>query len=339
VFKSQKNLFKKYVKYAIIDNKLFKQREVLTMNKKYQVFVSSTYEDLKDERTAVLSSLLDMDCIPVGMEQFPASSLSQWEYIRKMIDMSDYYLLIVAGRYGSIDPDEGISYTEKEFNYAVYKGIPILSFLHSDIGKLLSEKVDPDRTQINNFRERVKTEKRMVDFYSTIDELKFKVAKAMPKIIADAPATGWVRADKLKSTSDLQDISTKLESLQNDILKKIEESKPKWEFATDDEVKSLFNINDSSILKLSNEAKQLLVETSKDPYGQILISTTLSGTQICTNGKVMNEDENGKSVAIWEDAVMELVNNKLAKAHSSNNDIFKLTKQGYEVAEKYTTLD
>ena len=52
-----------------------------------------------------------MNCISVGMEQLPASSLSQWEYIKKMIDMSDYYLLIVAVKYGSIDPDENISYT------------------------------------------------------------------------------------------------------------------------------------------------------------------------------------------------------------------------------------
>lgn len=55
------------------------------MERKYQVFISSTYEDLKTERQAAISCLLDMNCIPVGMEQFPASSLSQWEYIKKMI--------------------------------------------------------------------------------------------------------------------------------------------------------------------------------------------------------------------------------------------------------------
>ena len=66
------------------------------MERKYQVFVSSTYEDLKAERQAAISCLLDMNCIPVGMEQFPASYLSQWEYIKRMIDMGDYYLLIEA---------------------------------------------------------------------------------------------------------------------------------------------------------------------------------------------------------------------------------------------------
>ena len=55
------------------------------MKKKYQVFVSSTYEDLKEERAAVAQCLLNIGCIPVGMEQFPASNMSQMEYIKKML--------------------------------------------------------------------------------------------------------------------------------------------------------------------------------------------------------------------------------------------------------------
>ena len=48
--------------------------------KRYQVFVSSTYKDLVEERSAVTSCLLDNDCIPIGMEQFPAMPISQWDY-------------------------------------------------------------------------------------------------------------------------------------------------------------------------------------------------------------------------------------------------------------------
>ena len=43
------------------------------MNKKYQVFVSSTYKDLTEERQEVIQALLELDCIPVGMEMFPAA--------------------------------------------------------------------------------------------------------------------------------------------------------------------------------------------------------------------------------------------------------------------------
>lgn len=90
------------------------------MEKRYQVFVSSTYLDLQTERQQVMQALMEMDCIPAGMELFPAADEEQWEFIKRVIDDCDYYLLIIGGRYGSISP-EGISYTEMEYDYAVEK--------------------------------------------------------------------------------------------------------------------------------------------------------------------------------------------------------------------------
>ena len=53
---------------------LVKSRELKTrvMDKRYQVFVSSTYSDLQNERRKVLLTILSLDCIPTGMELFPA---------------------------------------------------------------------------------------------------------------------------------------------------------------------------------------------------------------------------------------------------------------------------
>lgn len=85
------------------------------MDKRYQVFVSSTYVDLQNERQSVIQTLMEMDCIPAGMELFPAADEEQWEFIKKVIDDCDYYLLIVGGRYGSLS-DDGLSFTEKEFD-------------------------------------------------------------------------------------------------------------------------------------------------------------------------------------------------------------------------------
>lgn len=55
------------------------------------------------------------------MELFPAIDEDQFEFIKKVIDDCDYYLLIIGGRYGSLS-DEGVSYTELEYQYAVSKG-------------------------------------------------------------------------------------------------------------------------------------------------------------------------------------------------------------------------
>ena len=96
---------------------------MITTDKRYQVFVSSTYDDLQDERKEVMQALLELDCIPAGMELFPASSEDQWSLIKRVIDDCDYYILIIGGRYGSVGPD-GISYTQMEFEYALKQGSP-----------------------------------------------------------------------------------------------------------------------------------------------------------------------------------------------------------------------
>jgi len=88
------------------------------MEKRYQVFVSSTFQDLQEERQEVIQALLELDCIPSGMELFPAANETQWELIKRVIDECDYYLLILGGRYGTIGP-HGLSYTEMESDYAI----------------------------------------------------------------------------------------------------------------------------------------------------------------------------------------------------------------------------
>lgn len=94
--------------------------------------------------------------------------------------MSDYYLLIVAGKYGSIDPEENISYTEKEYRYAVAKKMPILAFLHQNIDLLPVIKVgatDEERERVKNFHSTVKAAGRLVDFYSNEEEFWKKLNK------------------------------------------------------------------------------------------------------------------------------------------------------------------
>ena len=216
------------------------------MNKKYQVFVSSTYTDLREERLAVISCLLDNNCIPVGMEQFPASPLSQWDYIKMMIDDSDYYVLIVAGRYGSIDSDTGISYTEKEFNYAKEKNIPIIAFLHENIGNIIGAKLEQEtdkRDKLLKFRENVRTG-RLVKYYSDLNDLKSKVVTSINEAIKTIDRPGWIRADKMKDTSNNQMYSKEeVKQMLADIRSEIERLKesPKDEEITREDIKRIFD--------------------------------------------------------------------------------------------------
>jgi hypothetical protein len=75
------------------------------MEKRYQVFVSSTYEDLQEERREVMQALLTLNCIPTGMELFPAADDDSWTWIKGFIEGCDYYVVIIGGRYGSTGKD------------------------------------------------------------------------------------------------------------------------------------------------------------------------------------------------------------------------------------------
>jgi len=178
------------------------------LNKRYQVFLSSTYKDLSKGRSIVTQTLINMDCIPVGMESFPAADEEQWGYIKKIIDICDYYILIIGGKYGSIAPD-GISYTEKEYDYAVSKGIKVLAFLHEKPELLPESKKENDpkmKELLEKFRQKV-SNPRLVKFWKKPEELQGLVAVSLIKEINDFPAVGWVRADTVSNEQLLTDLN------------------------------------------------------------------------------------------------------------------------------------
>lgn len=170
------------------------------MDKRYQVFVSSTFVDLVEERKEVTQAILECNCFPAGMELFPASNKKQWDIIRRVIDESDFYLLIIAGRYGSQGNDDDgnrVSYTEMEFNYAIKTKKPIIALLHRNPDELplkASEKNVANSKRLEKFREKAK-EGRMVSFWDNKHELRTAVITSLHHVIDENSAMGWIRAD------------------------------------------------------------------------------------------------------------------------------------------------
>lgn len=178
------------------------------MDKRYQVFISSTYTDLRNERQLVSQILMELNCIPAGMELFPATDEEQFSFIKTIIDDSDYYLLIIGGRYGTVT-EEGISYTEKEYEYAVSKAKPVVALLHGSPTSLSmdrSEISENARAKLNTFRERV-SNGRLVRYWTSPQELQSHVAISMTSTIARIPATGWVRGSAAASEDLLNEIN------------------------------------------------------------------------------------------------------------------------------------
>lgn len=199
------------------------------MEKRYQVFVSSTFKDLLESRQEVMQALLELDCIPAGMELFPAADDDQWTLIKRVIDDCDYYIVIIGGRYGSLGP-EGKSFTQLEYEYAVKQGKPVIAFLHKEPGTLSadnSEKNPENSKKLEDFRDLA--QQKMVRFWTTPADLGSAVSRSIIKLIKSNPAVGWVKADMLPSietTEEILSLRKHIELLQNE-LEELSSSAPK----------------------------------------------------------------------------------------------------------------
>jgi hypothetical protein len=172
------------------------------MDKRYQVFLSSTFADLKEERKEVLAALQKAGYFVAGMELFPSDDDESWEVIKRVIDQSDYYVLVVAGRYGSIGKG-GKSFTEMEYDYAKEKKLPVLAFLHNDPANLPSKHVEKSHTEkLEKFKRRIERLHNRRSWASKHD-LATEVLASISQTVNLRPRVGWVRGDVAETNAVL----------------------------------------------------------------------------------------------------------------------------------------
>lgn len=296
--------------------------------RKFSVFISSTYEDLKEERQALIGVALENNFIPIGMEQFHAAPTSQWNVITKMIDECDFYLLVIGGRYGSIDEETGISYTEKEYNYAKTKGMPVLVLIKESSAITESEKDTGDdkyekMKRLDEFRERVKNDRNTVDFFTDINSLKYVTSPTFRNAINYAgDDAGWVR---------YQDVINEEVEGRNKVNVELLEHQQKINVGNSKEVKSVIGQDDVGNIPV--ESAFLLVYAA-DGDGQIIKVKTLSSpTQIFTSDKQFMANNSKRESARWVEALDRLIEWGWVKAVGYKREIFELTGTGYNKAD------
>ncbi|RKR66334.1 uncharacterized protein DUF4062 [Acidovorax sp. 94] len=193
------------------------------MKRKLQVFISSTYSDLQEERQAAVSAILKAGHIPAGMELFTSGDQSQMTIIKNWIDESDVYMLILGGRYGSVEKTSGISYTELEYDYAHEQGKPAFAVVITEQaleqkirskGTVFGEKENPKELAL--FRQKVLT--NMSSFFDDYKDIKLCVHESLADFSSKRELKGWVSADEVVDTLPLFEEIKKL-SEENKALK------------------------------------------------------------------------------------------------------------------------
>ena len=163
---------------------------------RYEIFISSTFEDLKKERGIVINEINKMGHIPIAMELFYAENKAPWEVIKEKIMSCDYYILIISDRYGSIceEAGNGNSYTHEEFLLARELHKPILIILRSK--ESIKELPEEYRERIygkelEEFRELTKG--YLSSYWADKSDLGMTFQSAMNKEISTEPQRGWIR--------------------------------------------------------------------------------------------------------------------------------------------------
>ena len=245
------------------------------MNKKLQVFVSSTYTDLKEERQAAVEAILDAGHIPAGMELFKAGNESQLKTIYKWIDESDVYMLILGGRYGSIEEKSGKSYTQLEYEYALSKKILVFavvlseSFLTQKITSLglkdATEQIAPDKYQI--FKSLVTS--KIIREVDDCKDIKLAIHSTLNEFLNEYNLTGWIRNTNenncfqlIKENNSLlkenNSLNKQIQKLQEQLVSKSKEQIGNYSF---DELISLFR---NKIFELPSTFEKYCEKTTID---------------------------------------------------------------------------
>lgn len=180
------------------------------IRRRLQVFVSSTFIDLSHERQAAVEAILTAGHIPAGMELFTSGDESQLEVINHWIDESDVYLLILGGRYGSVEPRTEKSYVQLEYEYALNKGKPLFACVVTEpahekrVREYGTRVVEPDNPQkLREFRALVLT--RMVKFWDDFKDIKIAVGDTLAQFARRDDLIGWVRPSQEANMPALAD--------------------------------------------------------------------------------------------------------------------------------------
>ena len=191
-------------------------------DKKHLVYICSTYADLKEERRKVLDVLMMADCIPIGIQSFFVTENEQFDVIKKIIDICDYFILIIGNRYGSINKNTGLSYTEMEYHYARKNDIPVLVFCIDDhvlIPENEKESEPQKRRKLSDFKQEVMNNNNTF-LWTSSDDLMGKIAIEIMKAKTETVRPGWQYTapfDEAMLRREIMESQAKIEILEKQL--------------------------------------------------------------------------------------------------------------------------
>lgn len=188
-----------------------KEEWVVKVDKKLQVFVSSTYLDLIEERQKAVEGILRSGHIPAGMELFIPNNKTQWKIIEKWIKESDILMLIFGGKYGSVEEVSGKSYTQLEYEFATSNNIPVFAlvlneqYLANKKSKNINIKIYENEVEKPNIKKyelfKKSVTSNLISYIEDINQIPTEVSLILQEFMKEDEAEyhfkGWIRGTEI----------------------------------------------------------------------------------------------------------------------------------------------
>jgi hypothetical protein len=276
--------------------------------------------DVPDERNIVRDALHEWNDIhsvdtgivllPVGWETHSSPSLSgrpQQLINERVLDQCDLLIGVFWTRLGT-PTGEAESGTAEEIRRHVEEGKPAMVYFSSK--PVAPETFEPNQYEaLNHFKEWCQRQ-GLTEGYDSIADFSEKIRRQIRITLRDE-----IYFSELIETASRDDPS----------ISEFDLGAPLSDLAYSDG-----RLHET----LSEEAQRLLKAAAEDPNGTILSMRFIGGQAIETNGVNFASSSDRRTIARWEAALDQLVDNSLIVGRGYKGEVFEMTALGYEVADK-----
>ncbi|PNE04304.1 hypothetical protein A15D_00083 [Alcanivorax sp. MD8A] len=201
----------------------------MSASKRYQVFISATYPDMQGARQALMLPMIEHGMIPTGLDSAAADGNTLLPVIQKLIETSDYFILVVGGRYGHLSP-MGLSEIHREYIFAATKRKPIVAFIHDNPDMLEADQREATRDGQVRRDDFVRLlEEKVPSFRWTTEANLAELAhKVIPNLMREHRTPGWVRADQtgLGGGAEAESLKARISELEKEREESLAQSRP-----------------------------------------------------------------------------------------------------------------
>lgn len=186
------------------------------MAKKYLVYISSSPEDLKNERRDLVKVVTEIGAIPVSMDAFDISDKKEQKLIRKAIEECDYFLNLTAHKCG---PLLGKTFAQElEFSWAEKCGVPVVALVIDEKARWKASKKEqsPELVKaLDAFKKRLLVHSS--ETWISQADLRQKAQGLLIRTMNLNPRRGWVPGTEAIDPSVANELSRLI--LENENLK------------------------------------------------------------------------------------------------------------------------